>query len=65
MSEMKIMIFQKQVWKAEQNVFSCINIFGSSFKSSLLMSERLVSLQSFFSWTGFQDPQFFLLLLFV
>ena len=26
-TEMKIMIFQKQVWTAEQNVFSCIKIF--------------------------------------
>ena len=26
-TEMKIMIFQKQVWKAEENVFSSIKIF--------------------------------------
>ena len=26
-TEMKIVIFQEQVWTAKQNVFSCINIF--------------------------------------
>ena len=34
-TEMNIMTSQKQVWTAEQNIFSCIKIFWSSFKRSL------------------------------
>ena len=60
-TEMKIVIFQEQVWTAEQKVFSCLKIFDHHLKDLLMSAGLVLSILRFrvsFSWTGFQDPLF-------